>query len=153
MEYNAMSQNKNQLSSDYNNTISILNIYFAEWSHRDQLWTHLFKFYYAILIVILLPNLTNFFQIKLPPLPDIIFRITGLLLSLIFLYISLGYAIRLQAIGDTYQAIIDKLPKEYQRKKVEEIFMGKFFKIKITYLECFTLFLSLFIPSILLMIL
>lgn len=90
------------LSSDYDTTISLLNVYFSEWSHRDQiLWSQIFKFYYAILIIILLPNISPHFDLTLPPMPDLAFRLLGLLLSIVFLYIALGYVVRLQAISYT----------------------------------------------------
>lgn len=153
-----MEQSNHHLSSDYDSTISLLNLYFSEWSHRDQiLWAQIYKFYYAILIFILLPNLADHFQLNLPTIPVFIFRIIGLILSLIFLYISLGYAIRLQAIGDTYQNIINKLPKDYQREsikniKYKNIQIGKFFMFKLGYMICVTLFITLFSLSIVLMI-
>lgn len=145
--------NNKFLSSNYDTTISLLNVYFSEWSHRDQfLWSKTFKLYYAILIIILLPNITNFLNIKLPPIPTITFRIIGLLFSFIFFYITFGYAIRFQAIADTYLSLINKLPIEYRRKNIEEYKMGKLFSLKLNYLLCFLLFLSLFILSIILMV-
>lgn len=147
-----------QLSPNYDTTISLLNVYFSEWHHRSQtLWSQIFKFYYAILIIILLPNLTNYFRLQLPVLPAIIFRILGLLFSFVFLYISLGYAIRLQAIGITYQNIINKLPKEYQRKKITDIKLGnicigKLYNTNMSYIICTSLFISLFLLSITLII-
>ncbi len=146
------------LSSDYDTTISLLNLYLAEWIQRDQItWSQIFKIFYAILIIILLPNLALHFNLELPNLPILIFRIIGLFLSFIFLYISLGYAMRLQAISDTYRDIIKKLPEEYQRKSVKDIkfknkFIGKIFMPRIGYLICFALFLALLSLSIILMI-
>lgn len=142
------------MSKNYENIISVLNIYFLEWSYRDQiLWSQIFKFYYAILIIILLPNLTEYFQIQLPAIPDQVFRILGLLLAFLFLYISMGYVIRLDAIGRTYQNLINKLPSEYQRVHVDEIEyrhipIGKMFKKKLSYIICILLFLTLFFLSI-----
>ena len=44
-------QNTNILSSDYDSAISLLNLYFAEWSHRDQMmYSQMFRFFYSILI-------------------------------------------------------------------------------------------------------
>lgn len=152
-----MSQNT-QLSSDYDTTISLLNVYLAEWIQRDQIiWSQIFKFFYAILIIILLPNLALHFDLVLPNLPILIFRIIGLFLSFLFLYISLGYAVRLHAISDTYRDIIKTLPTEYQRKSIECIkfknkSIGKIFMPRIGYIICLALFLVLFSLSIILMI-
>lgn len=151
-------QNRNVLSSDYDSTISLLNIYFSEWSHRDQiLWSQIFKFYYAILIIILLPNLAIYLQLNLPSLPIFIFRLIGLILSFIFLYVAIGYAIRLHAIANTYQNLINSLPKEYHRMsikdiKYKEIPIGKFFMPRLGYVICIALFISLFALAIILMI-
>lgn len=51
-------QNNQPLSEEYATTISLLNIYLEEWRLRDQLiWSQMYRFFYAILIIILLPNL------------------------------------------------------------------------------------------------
>ena len=138
---------------DYSETISLLNVYLTEWSHRDkELWSKALKLYYAILVIILFPNITNFFNVILPSLPAIIFRVIGLLLSLIFLYVTFGYAIRFQAIADTYQSIINELPDKYRRKSIKSYKTGHLFSLKINYLLYFALFVSLFILSITLMV-
>lgn len=143
----------NPLSSEYDTTISLLNLYYSESNYRSQvLWSQIFRFYYAILIIILLPNMSTFFQITLPNIPIIVFRIIGILLSFSFLYVSFGYAIRLQAINDTYQNLLDELPKKYHRKSIKDIGIGKIFMPRISYVLCFSLFLSLFFLSIILII-
>lgn len=138
---------------DYNETISLLNVYLSEWIHRDkELWSKALKLYYAILVIILFPNITNFFNVILPSLPAIIFRIIGLFLSLLFLYVTFGYAIRFQAIAETYQSIINELPEKYRRKSIKTYKTGKLFSLKINYILYFALFISLFVLSITLMI-
>lgn len=148
------------LSSDYDTTISLLNLYLTEWIRRDQiLWSQIFKFFYAILIIILLPNLALHFDLVLPNnLPILIFRLIGFFLSFLFLYIALGYTIRLQAIGDTYSEIIKTLPIQYQRISIKDIkfknkSIGKLFKPRLGYLLCFVLFFILSFLSVILMIL
>lgn len=146
------------LSSKYDSTISLLNVYFSEWSHRDQiLWTQTFRFYYAALIVILLPNISKPLKIDLPPIPKLLYRSIGLLISIIFLYVSLGYAVRLHIISKSYRLILDKLPEEYKQKNFDNfdtkgIKIAKLFKPRLAYLVCITLFLSLFLLSLLLII-
>lgn len=107
--------------------------------------------------MILLPNLAIHFQFELPAVPTFIFRLIGVFLSFIFLYVSLGYAIRLKLIGDTYQNIINKLPEEYQRKSIKNIKykyvnIGKIFAPRLSYTISFALFLSLFSLAIILII-
>ena len=116
----------------------------------------MYKFFYAILIIILLPNLDFYLKSNLPILPINIFRGLGLFFSFIFLYVSWGYTVRLHAITDTYQNIINKLPKEYQRKSIQEfkykgIHIGKYFKLRLDRMICITLFLILFSLSLILM--
>lgn len=56
------------LSDDCNATISLLNTYLTELIHRDQIFTQqIFKYFYTVLIIILLPNLTSHFLVELPP--------------------------------------------------------------------------------------
>lgn len=151
-------QHNQPLSEEYATTISLLNIYLEEWRLRDQLiWSQMYRFFYAILIIILLPNLDFYLKSNLPSLPIYIFRILGLLFSFIFLYVSWGYTVRLHAITDTYQNIINTLPKEYQRKSIQEfkykeINIGKFFKLRLDRVICITLFLLLLSLSLILMI-
>ena len=77
---------------DYSETISLLNVYLTEWSHRDkELWSKALKLYYAILVIILFPNITNFFNFILPPIKNIENikdRITIIIKNAIFFIIS-----------------------------------------------------------------
>lgn len=151
-----MKKNKshhNTQSSNYEDIISLLNIYLTEWIHRDQiLWSQVFKLFYAILVVILLPNISSYLNITLPAVPTVFFRIFGLISSIIFFYISVGYLKRLEAIGNTYQKLINRLPVEYQRQRINELHFGKLFIRRTSYLVCALLFLSLFSLSIILML-
>ena len=139
-----MKKNKshhNTQSSNYEDIISLLNIYLTEWIHRDQiLWSQVFKLFYAILVVILLPNISSYLNITLPAVPTVFFRI------------SVGYLKRLEAIGNTYQKLINRLPVEYQRQRINELHFGKLFIRRTSYLVCALLFLSLFSLSIILML-
>ena len=131
--------------------ISLLNIYLTEWIHRDKiLWSQVFKLFYAILIIILLPNISEYLKISLPSIPTILFRILGLLFSFVFLYICLGYLKRLEAIGNSYQNLINKLPPEYRRQNVRDLHMGKLFSYRTSYIICFLLFSCLISLSIVL---
>lgn len=136
---------------NYEELISLLNVYLTEWTHRNQiLWAQVFKLFYAILVVILLPNVANYLNITIPAIPTVFFRLFGLISSGIFLYISVGYLKRLEAIGNTYQKLIDKLPVKYQRQHVSELHCGALFIPRTSYLICVLLFLSLFFISLVL---
>lgn len=134
--------------------INLLNVYLTEWTHRDSLlWSQVFKYFYATLVVIFLPNIAGFLGINLPNIPSIIFPILGILLSAVFLYVSMGYAKRLEAIGKTYQHLINLLPENLQRYSLNspEIKYGKFFKSKMSVVLCVLMFLgSLFLSFIML---
>ena len=146
------------LSDDYNTTLSLLNIYLSELIHRDQIFKEqVFKLFYTILVVMLLPNLAEHFDLTLPNISYLIYRLLGLLGSFIFLYISLGYAVRLQSASETYQKIINQLPEDYRRIyistfKIKNISIGKIFMPKLSYIVCFSLFFILLVLSIFLMI-
>lgn len=139
-----------KLSSDYETMISLLDVYLVERNHRDQmLWMQMFKLFYAILIIILAPNIAELLNLNLPP---IAFRLVGLISSFLFLYISLCSCKRLEASNESCNKIMKKLPSEYHRVTITELKDGKFFKLKLSYFVCFSLFLSLFFLSILLIL-
>ena len=72
--------------------------------------------------MIFLPYVSDFLGITLPnKWPNFVFPLVGLLLSIVFLYVSLGYAVRLKAIGDTYQKLIDYLPVELKRCSLADL--------------------------------
>lgn len=153
-----MSEQNNELPDKFNTTVSLLNVYLSELIHRDQIFKdQVFKFFYTILIIMLLPNLALHFQLELPDLPVFIYRLLGLFGAFIFLYISLGYAMRLQAASETYQNVINQLPINYRRKyiytfKLKGISIGKIFMPKLSYIVCFSLFFILLFLSIFLII-
>lgn len=102
--------------------ISLMNMYLNEWEHRDQmLWSQVFKYFYACLIVTVLPYAADKMQITLPEGMDSrYFPFVGVVMGFIFLYVGLGYAYRLKAIGDTYKRLNNMLPKVFQRDSIED---------------------------------
>ena len=47
--------------------LALMQIYLSEWMHRDELlWKQVFKYFYATLFVLFLPNIAAFVQIELP---------------------------------------------------------------------------------------
>ncbi len=134
------------------NILHLLDIYRAEWEHRETiLWRQNFKFFYATLIVSLLPNLEKGLGIELSiKLPAIIYPIIGIGLSFIFLYVAIGGVARLEAINNTYQKIIGILPQELQREKVMDLeIIGKnFFHRSMGLPVSLMMFFALFIISL-----
>ena len=132
--------------------INLMNVYLSEWTHRDELlWSQVFRYFYVTVVVIFLPNIAGFLGIILPEkLPNIIFPIAGLVLALVFLYVSIGYAKRLEAVGKTYQKLICYLPKEIQRYSLldPEIKLGKFFHRPMSIVLCVLMFVGSFSLSV-----
>ena len=134
--------------------IALINVYLEEWKHRDTiLWAQAFRFFYATLIVMLLPNLTNYLHIQLPSyVPVKAFPLMGIIMSIVFFYISYGYALRLIAISDTYTKILDMLDKKFRRKKLDEIKNGVFFKARIAKIFPTMLFIALLLIGLTLLV-
>lgn len=99
--------------------LSLMNIYYSEWSHRDSLmWKQICTFFFAVFAVIILP-FAKIWEIRLTEvIPEFWFPIVGTILSLIFLYITIQYAHRLSKISDTYREVIEHLPEEFRRKSM-----------------------------------
>jgi hypothetical protein len=130
--------------------IALLDVYLNEFIHRNHmLWSQVFKFFYASIIVMLLPNLSDFLGITLPSFPILMFRIIGAIMTVAFFYISIGYAKRLEASTKTYNRIIDKLDIGYQRIKINDLKFGQLFSLRTSYILIYLLFLSLVAINIL----
>ena len=136
--------------------INLMNVYLSEWSHRDQLlWAQVLRYFYVTVIAIFLPNIAGFLGIILPEkLPHIIFPIAGLVLSVVFLYVSIGYAKRVEAIGRTYQKLMRYLPNNLQRYSLldPEIKFGKFFHRPMSIVLCVLMFVGSFLLSVFMVI-
>lgn len=132
--------------------INLMNVYLSEWNHRDEmLWSQVFRYFYVTVAAIFLPNIAGFLGIVLPEkLPNIIFPIAGLVLSLVFLYVSIGYAKRLEAVGKIYKKLISYLPKDLQRYTLldPEIKFGKFFHRPMSIILCVLMFIASFSLSV-----
>ena len=113
--------NKEFVIENTDQLINLMNVYLSEWEHRDSmLWKQVFTYFFATLIVMILP-FANIWDFSLgDKIEPWIFPVIGLLMTLVFSVIGKGYAIRLQAIGHTYGELIDKLPKEFKRQKIEQ---------------------------------
>lgn len=99
----------------------LLSQYYEELKHRDTLfWKQVFAYFYATLIVGIVPFIEPL-GLHLPDsFPRIIFPITGLVMSFCFLFISFAYAERLACIGKTYSDLLGMLPNEMQRISIEQ---------------------------------
>ena len=137
------------------NILSLMDTYLKEWCHRDELlWKQIYTYFYATLLVLFLPNLTAFIGINLPKFPSIVFPSVALIMSIVFLYVSIGYTKRLAAIGDTYQQIIGFLPSDLRRISITDarIKYGKIFNKRMSVVLCFLMFVSLLFLSVVMII-
>jgi len=133
--------------------IALLNVYLNEFIFRDKiLWSNTFKIFYVSVIVILLPNISNVLDVNFPFFPVLLLRIISFIISIVFLYISLGYAKRVEASTKTYNSMIEKLAPEYRRESIEDLKFGKIFIFRISYVLVFTMFLSLISLNVLLIV-
>ena len=110
--------------------ISLMNVYLSEWCHRDELfWRQIFTYFYVTLIVTVLPNITNGIGIEIPGMKESWFHLTGLVMAVVFMYISIAYSLRLRASSKAYEAMMELLgdPK-YKRMSIKD--MGKTIKIR-----------------------
>ena len=73
-----------------------------------------------------------------------------MVMTFFFFYISLGYAKRLEAIGNTYSNLIDTLPKQYRRVKIEDI-NGKVFQLRLSKLIIIIMTIALLIIGIIML--
>ncbi len=120
--------------------------------HRNTvLWSQIFKIYYALLIFVLIPIIPDFVDISYS-LPLHVFRISGILMSFVFLYVSLSYSKRLEASTKTYNTLLEKLPDNYKRCSINQLKFGKLFKFRTSYIVVVLLFISLLIIDIVLWI-
>ena len=101
--------------------LTLMNIYYAEWEHRDSLmWQQVCTFFFAVFVIILLPFATIWDITLISVIPSFVFPATGMVLSVVFLYITLQYAKRLSKSSATYRELIECLPEEFQRKHIHK---------------------------------
>ena len=131
--------------------LNLMAIYQSEWQFRSELhWKLNFKFFYADIVVLFLPNISAKLGIDLSGFPSVVFPIVAAILSLIFLYFAIGTAKRVEASAKTYANMLKLIPAELRRISVvsADIKRGKYFNITLDPTLCYAMFLSLFILSI-----
>ena len=102
--------------------LTLLEIYRSELAHRDNdYWRNISIFFLATVIVDILP-FANLFNIALPKeIPNILVVLVGFFMTFMFWQLGKGFAIRVKASSDTYNALIEMLPPKYQRKTIENM--------------------------------
>ena len=119
-----MEENRDKL----NNTelISLMQVYLAEWIHRDEyFWIKTHKYFYVTLLIILLPSLTEWIKIDLPTdMVDKVFPIIGIIMAVIFIYFTITSGKKSNLASDAYRALINMLPKEYRETSIKDLPYG-----------------------------
>lgn len=99
------------------NTIELLNIYYDEWKYRlDRFRKQMTQSFIVIFFVITLPISISFFNnIKIPnAIPLLLFPISGLCLSFVFLFYCLSESSRIATLRNKITLIIiDNFPDKY----------------------------------------
>ena len=113
----------------------------------------LFWLFYATLIFILLPHLSIMdVKINIFDVPKLIFPILGILFSFVSCFISIGYMKKVDSVLVIYDKLLDELPEKYKRSHIDKTYIKGSFKIKRSYIICYSMFLLLLILCIILII-
>lgn len=94
--------------------IELLGIYMEEWRYRNSLfWHQLFLLYTSALVVFVLPYMEAPFKFDFTGthISKVVFTAVGMILSFLFVYISLGNAFRAQSSRETYMSVALRLPE------------------------------------------
>lgn len=133
------------------NILALVAMLKEEWKFRDEHFTSTFwRFAYISLIVTFLPMVIGQWEISLVnAVPGYIYSIAGILFSLLGLYICIGLEKRIVALDMTYDRILQELPRQYQIQKLDQLRNGKFFKVRLNYVLCISVFSILILLGIL----
>lgn len=133
--------------------LNLMDIYLSEWMHRDLLlWQQVFKYFYAALVVMILPFIDLWGLNLSDIIPNWVFPVVGLVLSVFFFIVGKGYAVRLTAIGISYSNLIEKLPEDIQRLKLSAIKRKSLVNIRLSYFIVYSMSFLLIGLAILLFI-
>lgn len=152
-----MEDNKNKSKgSTTEQKIDYLNVLIQEYIHRDtHMWSQNFRFFFASLVIMILPSVTERFGIEIPELfnsVELIFPVFGIILAFLFLYVSLSQAKRFKAVSKLYDNIVKSLPDDLKRIPLREIDNCKFLNKSNAYLLPALMFSGLIILGILMVV-
>lgn len=136
--------------------LTLLSIYLEEFNQRNiMLWKQIFTHYFAILIVMILPYMSYFGIDFGNAIPKWMFQVIGLILSILFLIVSLGYSFRLACVSSIYNELIQRLEPNCRRKKLSQVCpkaLKKILSCNMTILICVVMFLTLILLGIILLL-
>ena len=102
--------------------LHLMEIYLSEWEHRDSsLWKQAFAYFIFSFAITIFPFVSpwNHCEKLIVFLPKWIFPIIGMILSMVFGFVMLGYVRRFGYIGEVYRKMIKELPRDYQFKSLQ----------------------------------
>lgn len=126
-----------QMKVDYEKNaeiIRVLEIYLSDWQHRNQMfWQQNYRFFFAGLVVSLLPYVTFVQNSLVDEFDRYIFHIVGIAIASIHFIIVNADTARLHALSDKYTKMMNLLPDTYQRQEIKDSkrFMDKLFSKEI----------------------
>ena len=133
--------------------ISLADVYLSEWKHRDEwFWRQVFRYFYAILIVLFLPYFMKPNIIEIIEIPAKALYHMAFFMSLFFWYLAIAYAKRLEAVNEVYITLLNTMPEEYRRIDLNyetKIKNGKWFSVRLAYIMCAIMFGTPLIISLL----
>ena len=119
------------------------------------MWSQNFKFFFSSLIVMLLPNLVDHFNIAIPaPFSNInwFFPVLGIILAFLFIYNAISLTKRFKAVSSTYMNLaLYQLPAQIRLISINKKQSKKLASIH-TYMLPTIMFLGLITLAILLLV-
>ena len=114
---------EDKLLDKWENHLYLMEIYLSEWQHRDNLfWKQIFTYCIATIFVMCIPYM-DIWNLKLDEkFPKLMFPIVGVVMAILFLYVSLAYSKRLLVASKIYRELIEKLPNGCRCESMPKIF-------------------------------
>lgn len=129
--------------------LRLIEFYHTDWMHRDSfLWKQVFKYFFATLIVIIIPFTDNWILNFEGIIPKWIFPSVGIVLSCIFFIVGRGHVARLRASGKKYNDLFEMLPKDFRRITLDEIHKAPISNRSLAPILVYTMFFILITLSV-----
>lgn len=132
--------------------LQLLSVYQEELKFRDDmLWKQTYRFFYATLIVTLLPNIPGLIDLNNVPFSNKLFPVLGIVMSIFFGLLTKIYGSKLKASVSTYNKMLDALPEQYHRTSLDDFLRGALSKLWM--LDCIPIVLFLALTFVCIMML
>lgn len=135
---------------DYEKNQFLINLYFDEWKFRQEgMWKRITQFFVILFFVSTLPITIGAFDgVMLPNISKLAFPISGIILTIFFLWFCLSESIRINSIDAQIKNIIkDTYGDKYLKNKL--VPLTKHFQDKGHTLKIFTWRMAIWVPVVL----